>query len=339
MGLPFGIARSLSPRGALPIDAERLDSSGDARADELEIAVAELLISSTAFRQLMGASDPAQRIRDIVAGEGRFRDPVTGAGGVLLGRIATVGESFRSDPQPRGGERIVTLLSLACTPLRLDAVLGIDNLRMAVQVRGTAFLPQGAPWIEPPAALADNVALATLDVCGAPAHAHRLARPGEDILVLGAGKAGVLTALAAIESGANVMLLEGRAARLEAVQAVLPLAGAAVVDATEPLAVHEVVGRLTGGRGAALTFSCVNVARAEASAFLATRDGGTVVYFSMSTDFARAALGAESAQRDVTMVIGNGFVPGHAAYALDLVRRHPEVHQLLGNSGKGGDAN
>jgi L-erythro-3,5-diaminohexanoate dehydrogenase len=321
------------------MDAERLDSTGGPRADELEIAVEELLISSTAFRTLMAADDPAGRLQAIVAREGRFRDPETGAGGVLLGRVATVGDKFHSDPEPRVGARIVTLLSLAGTPLRVERVLGIDPVRMAVRVDGTAFVPQGAPWIEPPADLASEIALATLDVCGAPAHANRLARAGDDVVVLGAGKAGMLAALAAAERGARLIMLESRPERLEAVRAVLPLAGAAVVDATNPLAVHDVVYDLTGGRGSALTFSCVNVARAESAAFLSTRDGGTVVYFSMSTDFARAALGAESVQRDVLMVIGNGYLPGHASYALDLVRRHPEIHGLLQTSGKGGEAN
>ena len=40
----------------------------------------------------------------------------------------------------------------------------------------------------------------------------------------------------------------------------------------------------------------------------------------MATSFAAAALGAEGLAADVTMLIGNGYVPGHAAFALDLVR-------------------
>ena len=49
----------------------------------------------------------------------------------------------------------------------------------------------------------------------------------------------------------------------------------------------------------------------------------------MATSFAAAALGAEGLAADVTMVIGNGFVPGHADYALDLVRAEPAVRALV----------
>ena len=45
--------------------------------------------------------------------------------------------------------------------------------------------------------------------------------------------------------------------------------------------------------------------------------------------FTAAALGAEGLAADVTMIVGNGYVPGHAAYALDLVRRTPAVRELF----------
>ena len=50
----------------------------------------------------------------------------------------------------------------------------------------------------------------------------------------------------------------------------------------------------------------------EHGAILATADGGTVIFFSMATSFAAAALGAEGLAADVTMLVGNGYVPGHA---------------------------
>jgi L-erythro-3,5-diaminohexanoate dehydrogenase len=49
----------------------------------------------------------------------------------------------------------------------------------------------------------------------------------------------------------------------------------------------------------------------------------------MATDFAAAALGAEGLAADVTMLVGNGYVPGHADYALDLLRRIPAVRQVF----------
>ena len=49
----------------------------------------------------------------------------------------------------------------------------------------------------------------------------------------------------------------------------------------------------------------------------------------MATSFAAAALGAEGLAADVTMVIGNGYVPGHAEGALGLLREVPGVRALF----------
>jgi L-erythro-3,5-diaminohexanoate dehydrogenase len=101
-----------------------------------------------------------------------------------------------------------------------------------------------------------------------------------------------------------------------------------VADARDPVAVAEAV---TGGRGgeADVTVVCVDVPGCEHGAILATRDGGTVIFFSMATSFPAAALGAEGLAADVTMLIGNGYAPGHAAFALDLLRAEPGVRALF----------
>jgi L-erythro-3,5-diaminohexanoate dehydrogenase len=49
----------------------------------------------------------------------------------------------------------------------------------------------------------------------------------------------------------------------------------------------------------------------------------------MATNFAAAALGAEGVAADVRMLVGNGYVPGHAAYALELIRTHQPVRSLF----------
>lgn len=54
-----------------------------------------------------------------------------------------------------------------------------------------------------------------------------------------------------------------------------------------------------------------------------------MVFFSMATSFAAAALGAEGVAADVTMLVGNGYTPGHAEYALSLLRSTPSVRGLF----------
>ena len=83
------------------------------------------------------------------------------------------------------------------------------------------------------------------------------------------------------------------------------------------------------GVPADVTVVCVDVPGCEHGAVLATADGGTVIFFSMATSFAAAALGAEGLAADVTMLVGNGYVPGHAALALDLLRTEPGVRGLF----------
>ena len=78
-----------------------------------------------------------------------------------------------------------------------------------------------------------------------------------------------------------------------------------------------------------MTVVCVDAPGCEGGAILSTKQGGTVIFFSMATNFAAAALGAEGVAADVTMLVGNGYVPGHADLALDLIRAEPGVRQIF----------
>jgi L-erythro-3,5-diaminohexanoate dehydrogenase len=95
-------------------------------------------------------------------------------------------------------------------------------------------------------------------------------------------------------------------------------------DARDPVAVAAAIGE-----PADVTVVCVDVPGCEHGAILATAPGGTVVFFSMATSFSAAALGAEGLAADVTMLIGNGYVPGHAETALGLLRSEPALLPLF----------
>jgi L-erythro-3,5-diaminohexanoate dehydrogenase len=197
-----------------------------------------------------------------------------------------------------------------------------------VPAQGTAILFARSIAAVLPADLPDAVSLAVLDVCGAPAATARVVeRTGaRSVVVLGAaGKSGCLSLAAARAAGATDLT---GLVRNDAEAAALSATGLAdrvvVADATDPLAVAAAVAE-----PADLTVVCVDVPGAEHGAILATAEGGTVVFFSMATSFPAAALGAEGMAADVTMLVGNGYTPGHAELALGLYRSTPGVRALI----------
>ena len=102
-----------------------------------------------------------------------------------------------------------------------------------------------------------------------------------------------------------------------------------IADARSPLGLSAAVEG--AGGPADVTVVCVDVPGCEHGAILSTSpDGGTVIFFSMATSFSAAALGAEGLAADVTMLVGNGYTPGHAEYAFDLLRRSSGVRDLFG---------
>jgi L-erythro-3,5-diaminohexanoate dehydrogenase len=177
------------------------------------------------------------------------------------------------------------------------------------------------------------LSLAVLDVCGAPALTQRVVRgyPHARVLVLGAaGKSGALALAAARAAGAEraVGLVpdEQEAGRLREAG----LADEVVLaDARDPVAVAQASAAAFAGAAADVTVVCVDVAGCEGGAILATATGGTVVFFSMATSFAAAALGAEGVAADVTMLVGNGYAPGHADLALNLLREQAGLRRLF----------
>ena len=159
---------------------------------------------------------------------------------------------------------------------------------------------------------------------------------GPVVAILGAaGKSGSLSAAAARHAGAGriigVVPDQAEAELLSAARAADGRTGLAdevvIADARDPVALSTAV-RDAGGP-ADVTVVCVDVPGCEGGAILATADGGTVIFFSMATSFTAAALGAEGAAADVTMLVGNGFVPGHATLALDLIRAEPGVRAIF----------
>ncbi|MFB9412746.1 MULTISPECIES: L-erythro-3,5-diaminohexanoate dehydrogenase [Dactylosporangium] len=321
----MGLHRVLAPAGVLPQAAERLDASPVVGDDEVRVRVERLNLDAASFRQLSqayGGDGDAVRaaVLEIIGRRGKMQNPVTGSGGMLLGTVDAVGPA-----SPLGlavGDRVATLVSLTLTPLAVhDGLRGWDGRGEQVPCDGHAILFARSVAAKLPADLEPELALAVLDVCGAPALVRRHKRG--KVLVLGAaGKSGSLCLAAArgletvgvVRDEAERRLLEGAGLATEVL----------VADARDAVGLAAAVGE-----PADVTVVCVDVPGCEHAAILATRPGGTVIFFSMATSFAAAALGAEGLAADVTMLIGNGYVPGHAEYAIGLLRSDSAVRDLF----------
>ena len=336
---PTGLHRVLSPAGVLPQAAERLDTSPELAPDEIRVDVARLNLDAASFRQLFtkhGGDGDAVReeVLEIVRTRGKMHNPVTGSGGMLTGRVAEVGSEATIGLQV--GDEITSLVSLTLTPLVItDALERWDGLSEQVPCEGYAILFGRTIAAKLPDDLPTPLALAVMDVCGAPAltarvvaqYAARGAAPTVCV-VGGAGKSGSLSLAAAAKAGA------GRTIAVVPVQREVELLAdkgladvVTLADARDPVALSKAVTE--AGGPADVTVVCVDVPGCEGGAILSTEQGGTVIFFSMATSFTAAALGAEGLASDVTMLVGNGYVPGHAEYAVDLLRTHPGVRALF----------
>ncbi|GIM94850.1 L-erythro-3,5-diaminohexanoate dehydrogenase [Paractinoplanes toevensis] len=326
----MGLRRVLEPAGVLPQAAWRLDASPEIAADEVRIAVQRLNLDAASFRQLAekhggdGAKVRAE-VAEIIETRGKMHNPVTGSGGMLIGVVEAVGSE--SPLGLKSGDRVATLVSLTLTPLKItDGLAKWDGRSEQIPTEGTAILFGRSVVGVLPDDLEPELALAVYDVCGAPALTDRVVREYDGSVTVavlgGAGKSGSLSLAAARLAGARTVAVvrdENEAATVRGLADAI-----AIADARDPVAVAEAVGTPV-----TITVVCVDVPGCEHGAILATEAGGTVIFFSMATSFPAAALGAEGLAADVTMIIGNGYLPGHAEFAVDLVRRVPAVRQLF----------
>jgi L-erythro-3,5-diaminohexanoate dehydrogenase len=332
-GDPYGIHRVKEPLGGLPQPAWRVDNAFSRLFEgEVLLGVETLNIDAASFTQMEKEGDPAHIVLRTVGDRGKQHNPITGSGGMLLGRVLQIAPG-RPPETLEVGDRVATLVSLSLTPLRIDRIKAVRPASAQIDVDGEAVLFASGAYAKLPPDLPERLALAALDVAGAAPQVARLVKPGAVVGVLGAGgKSGILCVAEARRTGgpgACVVGLESNPRAAEELKALKLCDAVAAVDARDPVAVRKTVLGATGGREADVVFSCVNVPDTELGAILCARDRGVVYYFAMSTSFTKAALGAEGVGKDVDLFIGNGYAHGHADHTLAMLRDMPAVRALF----------
>jgi L-erythro-3,5-diaminohexanoate dehydrogenase len=327
--------RVLEPAGVLPQAARRLDTRRELWPDEVRVRVERLNLDAASFRQLEGkhgGDGDAVRaeVLAIVAERGKMQNPVTGSGGMLVGTVEEVGPESALGLE--AGDRVATLVSLSLTPLVIeDGLTRWDGKSEQVPANGYAVLFGRSIAARIPDDLSPELSLSVMDVCGAPALTARVVGRYDAPVVAvvgGAGKSGSLSLAAARHAGAGRTIgVVPNGEEADLLRDVHLADEVVLADARDPVALRDAV--VGAGGPADVTVVCVDVPGCEGGAILATADGGTVIFFSMATSFTAAALGAEGVAADLTMLVGNGYVPGHADFAIDLVRRDDGVRSLF----------
>lgn len=336
---PFGIQRVVIPNGKsiLPQQAEVIDASGPIAEDELLIEVESLNVDSASFHQISEAcqGDPARiekHVLALVERRGKLHNPVTGSGGMLVGRVAEIGPSFPLGEKPvRVGDRIATLVSLSLTPLRIAKIRALHPKKDRIDIEGQAILFASGLFVKLPDDIPEHVALAALDVAGAPAQTRALVQENQTVVVIGGGgKSGLLCLYQAKQSiGVKTVAVDYSPKSLKRLAELSFVDEVVQADARDAVGVMEKIWEITKGKMADVVINVANVPETEMASILSCRGKGIVYFFSMATSFTRAALGAEGVGADIELRIGNGYTEGHAELTLDILRDSSELRTIF----------
>ena len=337
-GNKYGTHRVIEPKGVLTQAAWKIDNDMTKHySNEIICDVISLNIDSASFTQIEEACGGDEQkigemIMGIVAERGKQQNPVTGSGGMFIGKVAYIGEDLK-DRDLKVGDKIASLVSLSLTPLKIEKILAIHKDIDRVDIIGQAVLFESGIYAKLPDDMSEPLALAALDVAGAPAQARKLPKEGDSVLILGAnGKSGVLCGYEAMKKvgpKGNVVGVVRTPAQVPALMELGVYNKVIVASATEPIAVLDAALAANDGKEYDISICCVNIESCEMSAILPVRDDGIVYFFSMATSFTKAALGAEGIGKDVTMIIGNGYTKDHAEITLNVLRENEKLRKLF----------
>ncbi|MCF0210575.1 MAG: zinc-binding dehydrogenase [Bacteroidales bacterium] len=338
-GNKYGTHRVIEPKGVLPQPANKIDNNMDEIYDnEILIDVQTLNIDSASFTDIANFCnhDIEAMKKEMLLNvelQGKHRNRRTGSGGMLLGRVEKIGDALKGKIDLKEGDKIATLVSLSLTPLRIDEILEIRPDVDQVDIKGKAILFESGIYAKIPEDMPEKLALSALDVAGAPAQTAKLCKPGDTVLIIGAGgKSGMLCCYEAKKRVGVTGKVIGMCHSERSTKRMQELGFCDVVfsgNANDPVAMMEKISELTDGKMADICINNVNVPDTEMTSVLCTKNDGIVYFFSMSTSFTKAALGAEGVGSDVTMIIGNGYTKGHAEITLQELRENEALRKIF----------
>ncbi len=337
-GKKYGNHRVIEPKGTLPQPAFKISNDTTIFDNEILIDVDYLNIDSASFTQLKEeAGGDVEKIKtkilEIVQERGKMQNPVTGSGGMLIGKVEKIGNDLRDKIELNVGDKIASLVSLSLTPLKIEKILEINPDIDRVEIEGKAILFESGIYAKLPDDMEATLALAALDVAGAPAQVKKLVKEGDRVLILGAtGKSGLMCSYMAKKMVGESGKVIGQArneTRAEFLRDTEFCHKTIIANVLNPTNVLEETLKANDGNEVDVVINCLSIPNSELSSILPVRDEGIVYFFSMATSFTKAALGAEGVGKDCTMIIGNGYTKNHDQITLNLLRESDILKKIF----------
>lgn len=337
-GNKYGTHRVIEPLGVLPQPAVKVDNNvAEIYDNEILVDVDILNIDSASFTQIKEqAGGDVEKIKeiilDIVETQGKMKNPVTGSGGMFIGTVLQIGDALVGKKDLKVGDKIASLVSLSLTPLKIEEIIEVKVNIDQVIVKAKAILFETGLYSKLPTDMPNALALAVLDVCGAPAQTARLVKSGDTVVIIGAsGKSGILCCYEAKRrAGINgkVIGVDYSDKGLDALRKLDICDEIIQLDATNAIGCYEAISKVTNDEMADVVINNVNIQNTEMGSILMCKDRGVVYFFSMATSFPKAALGAEGVGKDIDMIVGNGYALDHAEITLNILREDKGIRDL-----------
>jgi L-erythro-3,5-diaminohexanoate dehydrogenase len=328
----YGFHRVIKPKGVVPQAADIVDSEPVIKDPyEMILSVDTLNLDASSMNQIREKYPQTieGRIKEIVQMRGKMHNPDTNSGGVLIGRVKEMGEGLQKKYDLKTDEIIVPLTSLTAIPLYIENISGVRGDH--VYVHGSAVLFDCYPYSRIPKDMKPNMALSALDISSIVPQIFRSVKDNDRVLVMGCGKAG-MTAMSAAKKVAPDCHIIGMDKSFDQIKIAEELGYAEhllKMDATQQENVFRNIQAYTKGEFCDLVINCTTATNAETSAILAAKEHGTIYFFSMTTQFDKAALGTDATGKDVTMIIGNGVAEGQAEETFKLLRGDRKLRAIF----------
>ena len=174
-------------------------------------------------------------------------------------------------------------------------------------------------------------ALSALDISSIVPQVRRTVKNNDTVLIIGTGKAGI-TAMAAIkQKNAYIIGADCSEKQLEIARDMNYANKLLQLNAQKQEEFYKAIENATKGKLCNVVINCVNVQNTEATSILSAKKRGKVLFFSMATQFDKAALGTDATGKDIDIIIGNGIAEEQAKQMFDLLKKEEKLREYFEN--------